>query len=60
MYRRSVAIGRRTVPVRFWAGRAHKRVTVGVLFEPDLRRQKLRFGAYGSPDNVGFEMRLRY
>ncbi len=60
MYRHSLTLGHRTVPVKVWAGRTHKRLSMGVLFEPKIPRKKLRFGAYGSPQSVGFEMRLRY
>ncbi len=59
-YRTAFMLKRGELPFRVWGGRTRKQPALGIDFEPTLRRQKVRFGAYGTPDEVGVAIRLRY
>ncbi len=59
-YRNAFVVRRRELSYRVWGGRARKQIALGVDFEPRLRNNRLRIGAYGTQNGFGVALRLRY
>jgi hypothetical protein len=59
-YRTAFLVKRREFPFRVWGGRMRKQPALGIDFEPVMRNGKLRVGAYGTIEEFGFAIRVRY